>query len=332
MLVWLATSGAQAGGIVLGLLLLLLLAGPFFGAGAFVLASARAEDVSDTAFASKQRVFDADRLFRTELVNRLRDLADTPGLPDDRIRRLARTVERSVPDEAAWFASVQLTDAQIGLLQRYDDLVWERVHWLREHASEPAATAGDAVEQLERAIDERADLLVRGRQAPSMAPGTMFTARSPDTTNDFRDIAVGDAVTRDDVDYIVEAVATGFADGQTWRLAHLAPSGASGDDHWLEVAPGGFELAWLERVDAAIAPGAADFASLPLSTWDSAATTVSTRDATQPAVLVRNWRYRSATRVAVVQQWPDGAIHAYRGSLIPPRDLRIWQSRPAAYA
>jgi Domain of unknown function (DUF4178) len=322
MLLWIVTSGAQAGGIVLGLLLTFVLAAPLAAVGAYILSRARAEVAAELAFSGKQRILDADRLFRHELAARLRQLADLPNLPSQRMRDLAQTAERTVGDEAAWYAAVQLTDSQIAVLEQYDDLVWERVRWLRAHADEPPESIAGAVEQLQRAMDERTDLLVRARQAPPVAPAELLAGSTPSVPS----LGVGDAVSRDGVDYLVEAVASSFADGQTWKLAHLVPSGAEGSEHWLETSPGGLEMAWLDTTAAPAAAGAPQLASLPLVSSGSATVTVTTGAGKQTSVLVEHWRYRGPTGAGLVQKWPDGALQAYVGTLIRPRDVQVWPS------
>jgi uncharacterized protein DUF4178 len=327
MLIWLATSGAQAGGVVLGLLLMFVLAGPLAAVGAYLLTSSQREHASEQTFARKQRILDSDRLFRHELAARLRELAAVLGPRGERIGALARTAERSVGDEAAWYAAVQLTDSQIAVLKQYDDLVWERVRWLRTHANASERSITQAVAQLERAMDERTDLLVRGRQAPSVEPAALLSASTPaDSATALEDIAVGDAVSRDGLDYVVEAVASSFADGQTWQLVHLVPSGPSGGEHWLEIAPGALELAWLDPVAPPTSVGAPQLEAMPLVSSGSAAVTVTTHAGEQPSVLVTYWRYRGTSRVGLVQQWPDGGLQAFVGMVIRPRELQVWPS------
>jgi hypothetical protein len=139
-----------------------------------------------------------------------------------------------------------------------------------------------------------------------------------------QDLTVGDAVSRDGIDYLAEAVATSFADGHTWKLVRLVPSGADGSEHGLEIAPAGLDLAWLDQTTAPSAPGAAQLGTLALASSGTATTTVATRTGAEPAVLIRIWRYRDANGVGLVQQWPDGALHAYIGTPIKPRDLEVW--------
>jgi hypothetical protein len=115
MLAWLLTSGVQAGGAVLGLLLLFVLAGPLAAGGYFTLVQGRAERVQEEQFAGKRRILDADRLFRRELAARLRQLAAAPGISTQRLTSLAEVVEKASQDEAAWYDAIQLDDTQRGV-------------------------------------------------------------------------------------------------------------------------------------------------------------------------------------------------------------------------
>lgn len=329
LLLWLAASGAEAGGIVLGLLLLFVLAGPLAGAGWYILASGRREQVSEQAYAGKRRILEADRLFRQELSARLRDLTSVPGIPADEINRLADGLNRTISDESAWYDTVHLDDAQIGLLSQYDDLVWEQVRWLRDHAAEPGRVQ-PALHRLRQAIDQRTDLLVRGRQAPAVAPDTMLQTPAASGTGSVANLAPGDAVSRDGVDYVVDQLASSFADGETWKLAHLGSSGPAVPDGWLWISPSGRELAWLEPIEPP-APGAneirVDSTTLQCVGSTSALVRIATTSETSPGVLVQNWRYRGDDTVGLVEQWPDSRVVAYAGKPLRPGDLEIW---PAA--
>ncbi len=141
---------------------------------------------------------------------------------------------------------------------------------------------------------------------------------------------MGDAVTRDGIDYVVDRIVSGFVDGQTSKLAHLAPSGAGEADAWLWISPGALELAWLHAV-AAPDPGAPSITvdDTVLRSLESTASLVSIESTagSAPGVLVHTWRYRADDRVAEVEQWPDGNVVAYAGKIVRPRELEIW---PAA--
>src|SRR5919206_2086137 len=141
MLAWLAVSGARAGGIVLGLMLLVVLAGPLAVAGLVVLRRQPAQAAAEAAFASKRRVLDSDRLFRREIAPELRQLARQPGLPAARLADLAEDLERSTYDSPEWYEAVQLGDEDVQTLKRYDDLVWERLRLLRDRAGAGASAA-----------------------------------------------------------------------------------------------------------------------------------------------------------------------------------------------
>jgi hypothetical protein len=149
-------------------------------------------------------------------------------------------------------------------------------------------------------------------------------------SGDFQSLGIGDAVTYEGIDYIVEALATSFADGQTWKLAHLVPSGGSAAEHWLSISPGGLELAWLD-VAPGVEPGAKGMVVgstiLSFVAERSTSVQVATVSGSTPAVLVQTRTYRSGRLVGTIQQWPDGAVHAYGGHVIKPHELEVW---PAA--
>ena len=91
---------------------------------------------------------------------------DDPALPDRELRSLADELQDVTHGSAAWQALVQLDDSDIDTLRRYDDLVRERVRRLRD---EPQS-GQQWLRELRRAIDQREDLLVRGRAAPGVDP------------------------------------------------------------------------------------------------------------------------------------------------------------------
>jgi hypothetical protein len=181
---WLAVSGARGGGIVLGLMLLVVLAGPLVVAGLVVLQRQPAEAAAEAAFASKRRVLDSDRLFRREVAPELRQLARQPGLPAARLADLAEDLERSTYDSPEWYAAIQLGDEDVQTLKRYDDLVWERLRLLRDRAGAGASAAEleRDVRELEQALDQRRDLLLRGRRAPAAPASALLRAGALDHT------------------------------------------------------------------------------------------------------------------------------------------------------
>jgi hypothetical protein len=329
MVAWLLSGGAQAGGIVLGLLLLFVLAGPLAGAGWYVVARGRSQSVEEQAFAEKRRILEFDRLFRRELSARLAEL--TRVSPTDRageLETLQATLTRAAPDESAWYGAIGPDPALVSDLKPYEDTVWEQVRWLKEHRDASDATIGEALDQVARALDRRSDLLVRAKQAAAVAPTTLLGSSTAGVSSKMlTQIGLGDAVSREGTDYLVDRLATSFSDGQTWKLAHLAPSGRDGSDAWLSISPGGLELAWLHSI-AAATPGApaviVDETSLQLIAVASALVTVQSAAGSAPGALVRAWRYRTDDRIAQVEQWPDGAVVAYAGLPVSAGELEIW--------
>jgi hypothetical protein len=310
---------------VLTALLALILAGPLAGAGWYILSRQPGEQRAEAAFQRKQRILDADRVFRAQTAAALRNLATDPALPDRELRSLAEELQDATHGTAAWQALVQLDDGDIDTLRRYDDLVRERVRRLRD---EPRS-GQQWLRELRRAIDQREDLLVRGRAAPGIDPTLLLTGDAAPAlaSGAVEQIGVGDAVSRDDTNtnYVVENVAAYFAEGQRWKLARLVPSGPNAAVVWLYVGPGALELALLEELASADdGPPTLGGSPLPEVASGTAVADVSGASRSAEGVLVAYRRYRDTTRLALVEHWPDQTIRVYGGSLIKPGDLEIW--------
>jgi Domain of unknown function (DUF4178) len=329
MLLWLAVSGAGGGGIVLGLMLLFVLAAPLIGAGVYVLNQQKSEAIAAAAFADKRRVLESDRLFRRELAADLRQLAARPNYPTARLTEIAQDLERRSYDSPEWYDTVHLSDSQLSLLHRYDDSAWERVRWLGNHDDAPPEQLSEAVRDLVTTLDQRRDLLLRGREAPAVAPSAMLRAGEPRRdAQALRDLAVGDAITYDGTDYLVEGVASYFSQGQTWKLAHLVASRPGVPERWLYVGPNALEAAVLDDLPAGQGPAgqtlSVDGAELPLATTGSATVDVESQAGQARGVLVSYTLYRADPRLGLVDRWPDGAVHAYAGRLLRAGEVDIW--------
>ena len=310
MLVWLVVSGAQSGGIVLGLLLALVFAGPLIGAGAYVLSRQQAERQEAAAFASKRRVLESDRLFRDEIAAALRGLASRPELRDLRLGEMADDVAAAFRRGAAWEDAVHLDDSSIDTLGRYDDLVRERVRRLRDGAQDPATVAGE----LRQAVDQREDLL-RGRRPPSMEPSVLMRASEPRRgAAALEQLKLGDAIAHEGVDYVVDALADYFREGERWKLAKLAATSGENAGQWLYVGTAGLELALLSETSP----------NTDRSGDGTAVVTVESRAGKAEGVLVSYRRARQDSTVTIQEDWPDGTRRAYSGSLIDADDLEVW--------
>jgi hypothetical protein len=323
---WLAVSGATAGGIVLGLLLLVVIAGPLAGAGWFVLARQPAEERTQARFAERQRVVDADRAFRREIGVALRGLAEQHQRAD--LRRLAD----SVANRTTTLDALQLDDTQIDTLRGYDDLIWERVQALR---AAPAGELDGRLAELQRSLDARDDLLLRGQASAGVPADELLgggrAAGRPlgGATADVAGLALGWAISRATDDYVVEALATYFDNGATWRLAHLVPTSTAAAEAWLYVGIGASRLAWLAlapELSAASSPEAVEVRGQSLALVESRTAVVdvtSTAGAARGA-LVSVRRYESGPLVALLERWPEQRERAYAGEAIQPSEIDVW--------
>ena len=329
LLLWLFVSGAQGGGIVLGLILAVILAGPLLGAGGYILSRQSVETASAAALAARRQVLDSDRLFRAETGEALRRLADRSLVGGDDLRALADDLQGGEHRGVAWEQQVQLDASGMARLGQYDDLVRQRVRQLRD--APPDGVPTQAIRELRQALDQREDLLLLGRQAPALDPALLLRSGDrPTEAADLEQLRVGDAVSSDAANYVAESVAAYFAEGQTWKLVRLAPTVAGTRVIWLYVGPGGLEVATLDEVPAAGADAQAP--SMPGAEWAEAGSGTAVVDITGVAgsaqgVLVSYRRYRDPRHLSMVERWPDGATHAYAGGLIQPGTLQVW---PAA--
>jgi hypothetical protein len=119
------------------------------------------------------------------------------------------------------------------------------------------------------------------------------------------------------VDYLVEGVATYFAEGQTWKLVHLVPASGSDPARWLYVGPAGLEVALLDEVSETPA-------DLPAGERGTATVEVSARAGSARGVLVAYARHASTDRFVFDERWPDGTHHTYLGKPIRPSSIDVW--------
>jgi hypothetical protein len=240
------------------------------------------------------------------------------------VRALADDIQGSAHRGVAWEEQVQLDESGLQQLSRYDDLVRQRVRQLRD--SNPDAPAESAVRELRQAIDQREDLLVLGRRAPALDPAQLLRSSGPSSdAADLEKLSMGDAVSYEAANYVAESVASYFAEGQTWKLVHMAPSGAAAAATWLYIGPGGLDAALLDEVTSPDegAPGMAG-ASLVEAGSGTAVVDITSGSGIAQGVLVNYRRYRDAQHLALVERWPDGATHAYAGRLLSHGDLQVW--------
>jgi len=144
-----------------------------------------------------------------------------------------------------------------------------------------------------------------------------------------RNLGLADAVSSAGTDYLVEGVATYFAEGQTWKLVHLSPAVAGLAARWLYIGPAGLELAILDELQ--LAPTEATLrvngSALQHVASGSATVDVVSQAGSARGVLVEVRRYAAGTAMGLVEQWPDGNHHMYAGTFIHVADLEVW---PAA--
>jgi hypothetical protein len=319
------------------------------GGGYYLLRQSEAEGRASAQFEARRRVFEGDRLFREQAAADLRDLAgrldgaDAPAA--ERLRALATAVERASRDEAAWYEASPLADADLPMLQRYEDALQAESDRLAELVSR--VSHGDAaarpeipvaMDRWERAYRQREALLVRGRRGPSVAPEALLRARTPTRgTAALNALALGDAVTVDFEDYLVQGVLSYFAEGRTWHLFILRDGDA---ERWLWGSPGGLTWAVLEpaspqspAAQAAPAAPSLEVEGVPLALAESGTATVdvTTVAGAERGIPVEYWRYSGPDRrMAWVERWPREVRGGFGRETLPDT-IDVWpQSAPAS--
>ena len=357
MVVTAAAGDLLVGGALLWLLLALIVAVPLIGAGYFVLQRSKQEQADEAEFVGRRRVLDQDRLFRARIASEARQQAERlvslagnePRLARAaaRLRQVADQLESPGYDQAAWYDAVRLADTDIAALNQYDTLATERLRRiaaradaleLREggSASEDAEDAGEIlrlVQAWERDLDQRLELL-RGERAPSVAPSALLGAGAPARGADaIAALGLGDAVSYELDDYLVEVTVSYFASGRSWKLHRL---GSGSQQRWLYVGPGGLSLAMLESADPAGADGSdevrlADTVYRLRERGEAGVSVESTVSAAQELTVDYHHYAAPSGELYWLEGWPDG-LRAYCGAPIRPPALEIWPRERSAPA
>jgi hypothetical protein len=261
-----------------------------------------------------------------------------------RLRALADRVSAPRADEAAWYESSPLADADLPTLQRYEDQLEAEREQLAVLASRPdtadAPMLQTAIDRWEQTYGQREALLLRGRGGPTVSPDALLRAGTPSRGAEaLRALTVGDAATIDFEDYLVQGALSYFASGRTWSLFILRDGPV---ERWLWGSPGGLTWAVLEPLPAPI-PQAAVFDSakppatfemegeaLPLAEHGSATVDLTTAAGAQRGIPVEYWRYAgSDRRMAWVERWPN-EVRAGLGRETYPDSIAVWPHATAA--
>lgn len=351
LLLWLLTQLASgrlnAGGAVLWLVLVAILALPPLAVGYYLWQRAAGEAREAARFAARRALLEGDALFRQQAAADLRRLAarlvDRPDAESvraaGRLEALARAVENVRRDEVAWYEASPLADADVPLLRRYEDALQAELDRLATLVGRAARGESAAAAELEGAADvwehlfrQREALLVRGRRGPAIAPEELLRARAPSRgATALAALQVGDAVTVDFEDYLVHAVLSYFAEGRTWHV-YLLRDGDS--ERWLWGAPGGLRWAVLEPTSAPPAGTSeweVDSVGLRVAESGRATVDIETATAREQGIAIDYWRYEGPDRrLALVERWPN-ELRAATGRETLPDTIDVWpRSAPAA--
>src|SRR5687768_8238694 len=180
ILVWMLINflgrGLAGGGFVLGLIILVVLAGPPLGVGLYLLSRGKQEEAEGQVFDRQRRMLDSDRLLRREMARDFRQQADRLAAHSAptaaRLRDLAEDLEKPGYDQASWYDTVNVDQEAQDQLRQYDDLLVEEqrrvesaVRNVENGGPNAEGALGRVLDRWEEQFRRRQDLLLRGRKA-----------------------------------------------------------------------------------------------------------------------------------------------------------------------
>jgi hypothetical protein len=348
VVVWLvvsaASGGLQAGGFVLGLIVMAVLALPPIGAGLVITRRAAAEQAELEHFERRRQVLEADQMFRATIARDLRQverrLSELPERSAATVRASARVrdliddVEQVGYDQATWHDAVQLEDQDLDSLRRYDDLLQQGLRRLESQADALPDSADGAetalltsLQQWDETLSQRQDLLVRGKRAVTAAPTDLLESRPRRQAGDVTRLAISDAVSVSGDDYLVELTVAYFGSGKTWWLHRLR---AGPDERWLHVTPEGLSVTLAQSIDPPGDPRSEmvrykGSACRPTEDGDATAS-INGPEGDQEGIAVHYWRFAAPEgSIVSIEHWPDGP-RAYAGKPLKPGALEIFHA------
>ncbi|MGI8424091.1 MAG: DUF4178 domain-containing protein [Chloroflexota bacterium] len=349
------SGNASFASLVFFLVLALIVAGPFIGAGVYLRSKGQQETTQAGVFSERRAVLDSDVALRREVVRELEQTLQSLGTATRALSNAAAaSVQRAqrlladARDDLArpGYSAATLLEGSAGLradqhaiARRYDDLVSSQarrlgqlVQRLQSDASDTAAgTLAAAAELFASHVAERESLLGRGQIAASLSPQDMLAAGAAPRrrVEDPVSLNLEDAVSFEGEDYIARGVLDYFGGGRRWRMYQLHDGH---HERWLEVRADGTQLAWLLRLadPPAVTGESASHAGAIYTASDRGAATVNIESAAgrQAGVLVDYQRYLAGSDVLTVETWPDGP-RFLAGRAVSREDVELW-TRPAA--
>lgn len=346
VLLWLIVNAVggqlQAGGFVLGLMILAVLGLPPVGVGLYVLRRSERERAETERFERRRRVLESDQMFRTEVARDLRQverrLADSATgnaalvRARARVRDLVEDVEQVGYDRASWYDAVQLQDNDIDALRQYDDLLRDGLRRLTSEAN-AAAEAGEvaalteALERWEENLAQRQDLLLRGQRSTTAAPAELLRSRRTPKEGGLASLAPNDAVSFDGRDFLIELTVRYFGGGKTWWLHRLR---AGADERWLWVAPEGLSTIGMTAIERPGDPRSEMIrykgAACRPSDQGDATATINGPDGSHDGIAVQYWRFTCPDGSTIlIEHWPDEK-RAYVGRGLKPGDVEVFRA------
>ncbi|MFQ5856016.1 MAG: DUF4178 domain-containing protein [Anaerolineae bacterium] len=312
-------------------------------------------------YRERERRREADRQLRMELargygaqLNRLTDLqrrATNKALLsalDDMERaglKLQRFVDRlrtASYGYAGWFETVSVREAELEQLYAFDQLLAAGIEHVTA-GSDGIAEAVDAgagveaavealagtIDELNHRFDQRRDLLAEGRKAPpnELKQALEVAVKAPPSPafQALANLKVNDALTYDNIDYIVVAKVTYDVQGD---VAYTYKLEDTDTDRWLRAGPAGDEVGLFDVVDddvPAPSAGTVEVAGESFQQIDRGqATAYIVGPGGRREGVADYWLYASEGGDRLwIEQWGED-LRVHRGQPVDPDQIKVW--------
>lgn len=310
-------------------------------------------------YRERERRREADRQLREELARRysaqLDQLTDLQrratnkallSVLDDMERaglRLQRFVDRlrtASYGYAGWFDTATVREAELEQLYAFDQMLTAGIERVSAGVSGVAEAIdsgtrvedaveklADVVDDLNRRFDQRRDLLAEGRKVPPNELKEALAVATPPSPA-FQALAalkIEDALTYDDIDYLIVAKVTYDVQGTVSYAYKLEDSSA---ERWLRVGPAGNQAALFEVIEH-------DVPMPPAQTLEVAGASFRQTEAGQAKAYIvgpggrrqgvaEYWLYTSDTGDQLwIEKWGEG-VRVHRGQLLDVDQIKVW--------
>lgn len=301
------------------------------------------------------QAFEAERnrlgALQTQAVNQGRlDVLDDLERSIQKLQRLTDRLRTASYGYAGWFMEPVIDERDLEQLIAFDRALAGGVERVREavdavaealnqalSAASPVGghppefmtainTLNTVVDELNLRLDQRTQLLSKGKKLPPQELAKVLEAARPAATAFEKELAalrLNDAITVEDTDYLVTAQVAYSEDNRRWHACRLADGP---EERWLRVE--GEDVVLYEPVDLEVPQPVPDVLTLEDRTFKQVRAGTASATVEGPGGkrrgTIRYWLYRDPEhRWLWIEAWDDG-LRVLQGEAVDPAFIRLW--------